>query len=224
VNTAYGQGNNVSSLKQYHILLGYKGYGLEVASHRVAALASLIDVAPTVLDYLHLGSMKKVDGVSMRQALLGAAPHAYPARPLFIETGDRVDGMETDNIQIYRVVKNAIGAYRVDSKTGALILTDAAFAAVNKNKQRAVIWGDWLLAYYPSEQMNKLVSDKATGSNQIASVAIPPYYILANIKTGKWTVELASPFARTAPVDLMLSKLRSFYGNEMPVVRPSNFG
>jgi hypothetical protein len=47
------------------------------------------------------------------------------------------------------------------------------------------------------------------------SFVIPPYYVLANLKTGQWTIGLSSQLAKKAPVDQLLRRLKGLYGDEI---------
>lgn len=184
MNTAYGQGTDVMSLKQYQVVLGFKGYGLTLPRRQNNTMVSLLDVAPTILDYLHLSPLPGVDGMSLYPAI--ARGDKLPQRPLFIETGDLIDGLNTDNIDVARVIHVAINAYHVDSTNGALVMSAAALKAGVENKQRAVLFGNQMLAYYPAKYVPHLVIDKGTGAAHIEAVANPSYYLTADLRTGKW--------------------------------------
>jgi len=211
VNTAYGQGTNILSLKQYRTLLAFKIYGSprEFAMTRhIDTPVALTDITPTILEILKLPALKKTDGISLTGMMAGKNQKATP-RAFFLETGDSLTEIETDHIYIEKVIAKKIGIYRIDPQTTLLIMDPKAEKSINVNKQRAVILGDWLLAHYPASMHDKLVNKK------IKSVMIPPYYVLVNMKTGQWTIDLNTPFAKTAPKAILLNKLKTFYGNEI---------
>jgi len=201
ISTSYGQGTDVLSPKQYHVLMAFKGFGVPFRpAKKMNVFSSLFDIAPTVLDYLHFSPMRHVDGMSLMK---------LKSRPFFIETGDKVAETETNKIYVDKVVKQTIGAYRIDRVSGLLILTPAAEKAIIDNKQHAIFSGDWLLAHYPSE-LHYRIKGKT-----FKPVRAPAYFVLVNLKTGQWTVGLTSQFAKTAPVSQLMRQFKAFYGDEV---------
>jgi len=216
-NTAYGQGTNVASLKQYRTLLAFQYFGNNsFKPHRVDTTASLTDIAPTMLSLLNTAPLKKTDGVSLLPFLkMNKLPHF--SRSLFLETGDRLTEIETDHIYLEKVVAKKIGIYHVDPITGLLTMDRIAEKSIIANKQRAIIAGDWLLAHYPTATHEKLVP-KSTSKGQdlvLKTFTTPAYYVLVNLKSGQWTIGLDTPFAKTAPVVSLKKKLHDFYGDEI---------
>lgn len=210
INTAYGQGTNVLSLPQSHVLLAFKRIGGGLPSRAISETSSLVDIAPTILDFLNLPAMANVDGISLLNNI------NHEPRALFMETGDSLAEIETDKIYIEKVFKHEIGIYTLDTKNGLLMMTTPAEQSVIKNKQLAVMWNGWMLAHFPATMQNKLRSAKVKSKLAFKPYMIPPYFILANLKTGEWTVGLSSDFAKKAPVDELMKRLRDFYGNEVP--------
>ncbi len=216
INTAYGQGTNVLSLKQYNVILAFKRYGGETwPVRRIDTPSMLVDIAPTLLDLMGLPPMQAIDGVSLRKSLSNGS--MSKSRPLFMETGDSMTEIETDHIYIEKVIKHEIGIYHIDPTRGLLVMDPKAEQSIVKNKQLAVLMGDWMLAHYPAHMQAKLVTSKKPGSAQPQSEAsmVPPYYVLANLKTGKWTIGVTSDFAKTAPLEELMRKLKDFYGDEL---------
>ncbi len=217
LNTCYGQGTDVLSLKQYHVLLAFKGYGVSVPTQRIAGRHMLMDIAPTLLDYLHLAPFSQpIDGQSLVPYLSQATTISADNAPIFIETGDTIGEIETDHINVQNVVRQRLGAYQIDASTGLLTLRDDAERSIIHNKQRAILLGDWLLAKYPRERRVRLVPSK-TIANRLEPdyYTSQPYYILANLKTGAWTVDLKDPWAQHAPIAQLKQQLMQFYGEEM---------
>lgn len=214
INTAYGQGTNVLSLKQYQVLLAFRRFGGQalLPARRIDATASLIDIAPTLLDLLSYSPMQHIDGISLRNELSGI--YNDKPRPFFMETGDSLTEIETDHIYIEKVIKHQIGIYHINPATGLLMMDKQAEESILKNKQAAVLWDDWLLAHYPAHMQTKL--DKSSAKNVVPqSYIVPSYFILANLKTQQWTIGLTSPFAKQAPLDELMNKLKDFFGNEV---------
>jgi len=200
VNTSYGQGTNILSLKQNHTVLAFKRYGGNSDAHEVREFVSLIDVAPTLLDVLGISPLHQMDGISLN-LYFSINYKTSPARAFFMETGDTMSEIETDHIYIEKVLKHEIGIYNIDAKTGLLTMNPLASLSINKNKQRAILWNDWMLAHYPASLYKKKV--------------MPAYFVLVNVKTGWWTVELSSSFAKTAPLSFLRQQLNHFYENEI---------
>jgi hypothetical protein len=193
VNTAYGQGTNILSLTQNHVVLAFKRYGEKLEPKTDNKFASLIDIAPTILDILSISPLAKADGISLKPDTQSSE------RTFFMETGDTLSEIETDHIYIEKVIKHEIGIYGISGK-GLLTMNPPAAQSIIKNKQLAIFRGDWILAHFPTSLRNKKV--------------IPAYFVLANVKTGQWTVELDSNFAKKSPVQALNQELKGFYGKD----------
>lgn len=216
ITTSYGQGTDVLSLKQYQVLLGFKGFGLTLPTQTIQQPTSLLDVAPTILDFLHLTALSKADGVSLAPYFSRSLNSSPSLKPFFIETADTIADIETDKIFADKIIKQMIYAYRIDPATGLLFVNPLAEQSIIKSKQRAVLFGDWLLARYPAHARVKLVPVPHHSPRlQLISYAYPAYFVLVNIKNGLWTVGLSTPFAKKAPVKKLLSEFKRFYGDEV---------
>jgi hypothetical protein len=208
VSTSYGQGTDVLSPKQYHVVLAIKGFGVSIPIKHVDEFSSLMDIAPSILDYLHLDPMENVDGMSLAK---------LKPRTFFMETGDKVAQTETNKIYIEKVIQHTASAYRIDPYSGLLILVPGAEKSIIENKQRAIVWGDWLLARYPAE-MRYIVEPIVRVRNKrqlFTPKRVPPYMVLVNMKTGLWTVSLSSSFAKQAPVAELMRRFKAFYTDEV---------
>ncbi len=208
INTAYGQGTNVLSLKQYHVILSFMRSGGKLPLKPQRELTSLDDITPTILDYLALPPIANADGASLLQTL--------PPRKLMIETGDSFKEIETDKIHIDKVIKHEISAYRINARTGLLEMDEGVSTAIVKNKQLAILDKDWLLAHFPESERTTLApSKKSAGGFSMEPQKIPAYFVLVNLKTGEWTIGLDTPFAKRAPTEALLKQLRNFYRGEI---------
>lgn len=217
ISTSYGQGTDVLSLKQNHILLAFKRFGLPLVPHQINEFSSVLSIAPTILDYLHYPPIPDGDGRSLKEAIFAKAK-TQSSLPFFIETGDKVAEMETNHIFIEKVLKHTVSAYRLDKENGLLVLIPEAEKSLIANKQHAILSGDWLLAHYPAEmryQLKPIVPNKKNQPVPLMPVKIDPYFVLVNLKTGKWTVDLSSSFAKKAPIAKLMTQLKTFYGNEV---------
>jgi arylsulfatase A-like enzyme len=200
LNTAYGQGTNILSQTQYHALLAFRRYGEKSEINQIQEQVSLLDIAPTLLDMLGETALAQADGISLRNYFFaGNLPGR--SRPLFLETGDSFSEIETDHIYLEKVIRHEIGVYGINPLNGQLVMNPVAAQSMIKNKQLGVMWGDWILARYPVSKQKKHI--------------VPPYFILANMKTGEWTVGLDSAFASKAPTRELMGLLKNFYGEEL---------
>jgi hypothetical protein len=214
LNTSYGQGTDLLSLKQYHVLLAWKGFGL---ARHIHTLSGLIDVAPTILNILHLPALNKVDGISLVPDLIGRQPPYSKPRPLFMETGDSMADIETDHLFVEKIVKHQIGAYRINPKNGLLSLKAHAERLIIAGKQRSILLGNWLLARYPSRLYSKLVPAISHGKQALVfqSDTIPPYFVLVNLLNGQWTMDWSSSLAKLAPLSVLMRNFYEFYGDDL---------
>lgn len=218
ISTSYGQGTDVLSLKQYHVVLAFKGFGFELPQKQITRQSSLLDIAPTVLDFAHLAPLTRTDGISLLPLFMkenvATNPETHsPLRPFFIETADTIGAIETDKISIEKVLKQRIHAYKINPKTALLSIDPLQEDPILKNKQRAILLGDWLFAFYPPKKQEKFVIKNKRFVIKVFDV--PGYTVLINLKTGLWTIDLSSPWAKTAPLDTLKQSMKSFYGNEV---------
>jgi arylsulfatase A-like enzyme len=215
INTTYGQGTNIMSAAQYHVLMAFKRYGGQLPVQQIKSPALLVDIGPTLLSMLSLPPMQNADGVSLQNEL-SENHSASRVRPLFLETGDSMSEIETDHIYIEKVLKHQIGIYTVNPSDGLLMIDTPAAESIIKNKQLAVMEGDWMLAHFPSrkERNMKLVGNK---KKQIVPkyTINPPYFVIANLKTQQWSIGLDSALAKQAPTQALLAKLKGFYQGEI---------
>lgn len=215
MGTSYGQGTDIISLKQSKIVLAIKGYQIDLPQRALTLRSSLVDVAPTLLDLLHLPALSKADGISLVPYFSGhLSVKKIPERPLFFETGDTVSAIETDQIRVNAVVKAALPAYRFMTNTGNLVLTPSAQKSLIQNKQRAVLWGDWLLAKYP-QQLALMPKQLHSKTWAMGPINLPSYYVLVHLKSGLWTIDFDTAFAKLAPLATLQQYLTQFYGDEL---------
>jgi len=219
LNTAYGQGTDILSLKQYQVLLAFAYFSSQqhatpaLSPHRVFYRSSLLDLAPTILALLHLAPMQPVDGLSLEPLLFAKTATVLPTRPLYLETGYSLSDIETNDIKPEKVIDHSLHLYQVNPKTGYLYIKPSAERAVLENKQRAILWGPWLLARYPASKHLRLL--RAGEHLSLKEEAQPAYYLLANLETHQWTLGLDTPFAKGAPIHQLQKQLQAFYGDEL---------
>lgn len=212
ISTSFGQGTDVLSFSQYHPLLAFKGYGVNLPQKTINSRESLLNLTPTILDLLHLQPLPDIDGHSMVTALLTGKDKESHSTPLYLETGDKFGAIEKEDISVEKVLQARIGAYVVQHDSGLLYLTPGVEESLIQNKQLSVWEGDWLLARFP-KRIGTKVSNKV--KNGLLQYDIPAYYVLVNTNTGKWTVGLNSSLAKKAPTAHLLALLQQFYGDEV---------
>ena len=189
-------------------MLAIKAFGKTTPLKIINKPASLLDIAPTILDDLNLPELIAIDGVSLNKI----AEH----RALLMETGYKVSGIEEAKISVAKVIKQASPIFQINPQTGLLFVNPTLEKSATRLKQRAVLSGDWLLARLPDEDVNKLVPDKNhIGFLTLQTVHLSAYFVIVNLKTGQWTIGLDSPFAKIAPTQELLEKFNHFYGDEI---------
>ncbi len=222
INTSYGQGTDILSLKQYHILLAFKGFGIKTHPQQINERVSLVDIAPTILDFLNLSPFKKTDGFSLKGFLLNTSFPNLASRPLFLETGFSVSEIEKKDIHADKVIKQSIRIYALNPFTGQLFVPKASEKNVNRDKEYAILKGDWLLASLPeSKRLRLALSSKNTLSKklELTTETKPAYFVIANIRNGNWSIGLDSPIAKQAPLKDLLQQFKEFYGDEIKGVK-----
>lgn len=184
-------GTDILSPSQYRVLLSWRLINNQ--SKHIKTAVSLVDITPTILDILQISS-SKMDGKSLQPLFNHTA--STIKRPVFIETGlsqqlvalshpKYMHGTLADLSKFYKLTSNA-----------RLYLNPIYLPDLVTNKQRAIIDGDWLLAYYPNALQ-------------------PPTWILVNLITHQWTLDLQSTFAKTANVSQLKQQFMEFYHDEV---------
>lgn len=141
-----GHATNILNLGQYRVLLAGRSYGnSKFKPGNVEGNASLMDIAPTVLDILDINlDDKSPDGLS----LLSSTEVDRDERNLFLESGFKTLSVTADDMTIQKVVNEGIKAYTVN-KDGKLVVRDIWYDLIMKSKHRAVVRGDWQLSMIP---------------------------------------------------------------------------
>jgi arylsulfatase A-like enzyme len=195
LNVSVGHGNDVLSLSQYNNVLAFHIFGKKRnIAQNVSAMVSLIDIEPTILALLKLPSTK-TDGQSLSAYIEGGKINNKP-RMMFVESGFSPPAIKEKKIPIEKVLKQSLTFFDIDNKTSKLTLNPQIAPTLLQSKQRAVYYNDWILAFYPTKK----------------GIITP---ILANQKTGKWTDDLQTQFAKKSPLNKMLIAMKAFYGKEL---------
>jgi arylsulfatase A-like enzyme len=210
IDSSNGYGHDVLSTVAYHTLLAFKGYGFDIGpSKSIATLSSLIDIAPTVLDLLNMPPLSVADGISLKPYFLASTKESNNERAIFMETALSLSVLTEQHVSIPKVISTAANLFQVDPANGAISMKQAVADRVNKSAEKAVLQGNWLLANLPAS-----VRYKKVGKQFIAYIA-SPQFILVDVSTGRWTAEMNTPLATSAPIKQLQEKLAGFYGREL---------
>lgn len=196
INQTAGHGTDVLGLPQYHTLLAFRTYGLQANQAKsVSGVVSLLDIKPTLLDFLSLTS-SDVHGQSLRSYIWGKKTQVTQHQPVFLESDYTPDAIRTVYPETRQVLLEGIQLFQIDPKTTRLTVKPKMGEMIIHSKQYANIYDGWMLALYPQNQ----------------NVRMP---ILINLKTGLWTNDLTSTFAAHSPARHMMQDLKAFYGEEI---------
>lgn len=195
LDTSLGHGTDVLSPSQYQIVFAWRIYGKKQnePSH-LNFPVNLIDIKPTLLNLLGLDD-KKSSGISLASYLYEPKLNSPASRPLFSESGFSPDAIMAKRATVKSIIELGLQYYRLDPKTGRVIVKDDMGQTIIKSKQYAIMYDQWLLALYP-----------------MPDAAIP---ILVNLTTKQWTDQLSTQFAKQSPAENLLKQLRDFYGDEI---------
>lgn len=194
INQSAGHGTDVLGLPQYHSLLAFKLYGVGPQHAQVLpGVVTLLDIKPTILSLLNL-PVTTSSGISLAASIkTGQHPSQ---RHLFLESDFSPEAIRTVYPDQRKVFLQGIDVFEIDSKTTRLTVKTSMAQKIVHSKQYADIYGEWMLALYPQNDL----------------VRMP---ILVNLQTGQWTNDLSLPFAKDSPAELMLAKIKTFYGSEI---------
>lgn len=196
VNQSAGHGTDVLGLPQYHTLLAFKAYGIAqpFVNQKVMGTVSMLDIKPTILQLLHVKG-EEMSGLSLVKKLT-SSHHYKTERHIFLESDFSPAAIRTVYPDTRKVVLEGIELFEVDPTNARLIVKEKMAKMIIHSKQYADIYGDWVLALYPQNSQTQMP-------------------ILINLKTGYWTNDLNTNFAKKSPADVMFRALRRFYGNEI---------
>lgn len=218
IDTSYGYGDDVLSLKQNRALLAIKTYGMSFDNpHQVAGPSILLDIAPTLLDLLHLPGLPKSEGISLKPYLLSKDRQLPNDRPIYLETAYSLSEIEQRDIVVTKVIEKSIYFFYINPNNGMVTLHPRLTELLLATKQRAIMQGDWLLAYFPVSERFSFVSDDANKKVDVKARSQPPYFVLVNLKSGAWTTEIDNPLVANSPYAQLKQQLFNFYGNEMAI-------
>jgi arylsulfatase A-like enzyme len=199
VNQSAGHGTDVLSMSQYHTLLAFRLYGMGKTWPRaVPGIVSIMDIKPTLLTLLGIKHDKE-SGISLADVIKSKRT-AIPFRhDFFIESDFSPQAVRSTHPEARKLLFEGIDFFQIDPKSTRLTVKKSMGDMIISSKQYANIHGAWILALYPQEK----------------GIMMP---ILVNLKTGQWTNDLRTAFARQSPAMRMLTHMKDFYGNEISTV------
>jgi len=199
VDRSGGHGTDVLGLSQYHTVLAVRSFGAQPNQKKtVTGLVSLLDIKPTLLQFLHL-PLQKVDGYSLLPAIFGHESVIPARQDFFIESDFSPEAIRTVHPEMRKVLFEGLDYFRIDPTTTRVVVKDSMLKMIISSKQYADFYGPWILALYP--QNNKTMAP-----------------ILVNLETGEWTNALSTPFAQHSPALHMLQAMKQYYGNSLTSV------
>ncbi|MDR3442224.1 MAG: sulfatase-like hydrolase/transferase [Legionella sp.] len=193
LNKSAGHGSDILSPRQYLSVLAFRIYeNGEITTQRrqINTRVALIDLAPTILNFLHLSNQQKMDGISLLQAVFTPL-YTLPNRLFFIESGIYPNQL----LSKQKSIEIGETFYNVNSLSGELEIKPEKLNILNQQKLYGIIQDDWVLALYPDKDCY-----------------IP---IIQNLTTGLWIDDLNSDFAKSTPAGQMYQEMQQFYGKKL---------
>jgi arylsulfatase A-like enzyme len=184
-------------LAEYHTLMGIQiiSSGQNEFIGSKASLVSLIDIMPTILDFLKIQNTGAVEGMSLLP-LITTSNEFSQTRTLFIESEPHLPRLFEKAAESKVVFNQGIPYYDVLCRSGMLIANEKYLPLILSDKKQTIISPPWMLTYYPQEgSMGQLV--------------------LVNLATQQWTTEMQSDIAKSAMINTLISQLNAYYGYDI---------
>lgn len=193
VNRSGGHGTDVLGFVQYHTVLGIRGYGLlDIRHHKVmTGRVSLLDIKPTILDYLKISNVH-ADGISLLPQLIGKVTTSLVPRDFYVESDFSPEAIHSVHPETRKVLFEGVKFFKIDPLSTRIQVRDSMLQMILSSKQYADYRGQWVLASYPQAAHQKI-------------------FVLVNLATGEWTTDLNTPFALHSPAQSMLQSLNSHF-------------
>ncbi|MBA2648271.1 MAG: sulfatase-like hydrolase/transferase [Legionella sp.] len=188
LNKSVGHGSDILSPGQYHSILAFhlNSQGQTVNPKiSIATRTALIDIAPTLLDFLKIKN-NSMDGISLLASILNGK-NLPEHRSFFIESGM----FPNQDISKKQALVLGKQLYKVNKNNGELELKTKQVKKINQQKLYGIIKDEWVLALYPKE------------ASYLA--------VIQNLKTGQWIDDLNSDFAKLSPAKSLFQELQHFY-------------
>lgn len=143
--SAEGHGSDLRDSGQNRTLLAWKPAG-GAARRDVGHLVRTVDIAPTVLDLLGLGTEGRAfDGRSLTYWLRpGSGPEPPDDRAVFMETEFSLDSPGGAGIALQSLIEQGARFYEFD-RAGLVTVRDEYYDLLIRRRNRAVVTPDWKL-------------------------------------------------------------------------------
>jgi len=157
LRSSHGHGSDLRHPSQNTVVFSAKEYGqAKISSGEVKQNISLIDIAPTVLDYLNIPTDKvNPDGISLLP-LLKDNLQTMADRFFFMETGFNIaNAITADHVDTKLLTGEGSKHYNI-SKDGRLIIKEDSLTDIINTKQRSVKFREWLL-YFKNDDLDPVL-------------------------------------------------------------------
>jgi len=147
--SADGHGSDLRDSEQNRTLLAWKPAG-ETAHREIGNLVRTIDIAPTVLDLLGLGTEGRTfDGSSLAPWLRGregapTGPEPANDRSVVMETEFSLDTPGGVGLALQSMIEQGINFYEYD-RTGLVTVRDEYYDVLIRRRNRALMTPEWKL-------------------------------------------------------------------------------
>lgn len=197
IDQSVGHGTDVLGLTQYHTVLAFQEFGLAKRNVRktFSHVVSLLDIKPTILELLKL-SANSLNGHSLLSSVQQGIEQSNAPYDLFLETDFSPQAIHSTHPEMRQVLFAGINFFHIHPISTRILVKPDMLALIYASKQYADIYGDWMLALYP--QANKTM--------------VP---VLVNLRTGEWSDDLQTQFAKHSPVNHMIHAMQHFFGNDL---------
>ena len=152
----FGHGTNVFLMEQYQVLLAVRAFGNDLVPgdeiSKIDAPASLVDIAPTIIDLLQLNETRSFDGWSLAPLLrrneldIGR----WDERIRFIETEYNPAGFSVGTLPSAGEMQDASQTYLIDPETDLLSVRPDMVDEILSGRQFAAMRRGTLLAALPT--------------------------------------------------------------------------
>lgn len=196
VNMSGGHGTDVLGLSQYHTVLAFRTFGTTSNQIKIVpGKVSVMDIKPTLLTFLNLPT-GKTSGHALQDYIFANKNVVDNKQHFFTESDFSPTAVRSVHPEERKVLFEGIDYFRIDPKTTRVVVRDSMMKMILSSKQFADYYDDWVLALYPQNKKTMLP-------------------VLVNLKTGFWTIDLKSNFAKNSPADHMLKAMKEFFGKDI---------
>jgi arylsulfatase A-like enzyme len=188
-----GHGSDILSPEQYHSVLAFNIYEhdrMQTQNIKMNTRVALIDLAPTILSFLHLNNHKEMDGISLLDSIKNPK-HPLPQRTFFIKSGF----FPNQNLTKEKAREIGQKFYYVNPFNEELEIKPDKLHYLEDQRLYGIISGHWVLALYPDDK-----------------TYLP---VIQNLSSGQWSDDLHSAFAKRTPAAKMYQQLQQFYGKQL---------